>query len=71
MRSRKLRGKGEKVAAAMLQWGRDLAVTETVTRTTLVGGFRLVLQWGRDLAVTETNGAKMILVPFENASMGP
>jgi len=37
-----------------LQWGRDLAVTETQFGAPL-GGPQYSLQWGRDLAVTETN----------------
>ncbi len=36
-----------------LQWGRDLAVTET-SKPETTSTASLKLQWGRDLAVTET-----------------
>ncbi len=39
--------------AIKLQWGRDLAVTETPDRYR-PGSTATALQWGRDLAVTET-----------------
>ena len=37
-----------------LQWGRDLAVTETALDDQLITWRGYSLQWGRDLAVTET-----------------
>jgi hypothetical protein len=41
----------------LLQWGRDLAVTETAGSPGLFIA-RCRLQWGRDLAVTETRGRR-------------
>jgi hypothetical protein len=55
---------------APLQWGRDLAVTETLRREIAWEEYK-GLQWGRDLAVTETSAASVPAVRVHEASMGP
>jgi hypothetical protein len=73
LRSRKPVRAGTGMVRALrteLQWGRDLAVTET--------GWEAVehaavcrLQWGRDLAVTETRTTSARALLMSRASMGP
>ncbi len=54
MRSRKPLVLGPAAMKALkLQWGRDLAVTETENAREITRQI-VMLQWGRDLAVTET-----------------
>ena len=71
MRSRKLTIDGVPVPGVVLQWGRDLAVTETVLEPSQAASVSQLLQWGRDLAVTETIRKAAWGDGVWRASMGP
>ena len=61
---------GVMVDLAVLQWGRDLSVTETTGGSPLLA-CSFTLQWGRDLSVTETTTIWSGRSRRSTASMGP
>ena len=55
----------------MLQWGRDLTVTDRRGGTSINPVFEYLLQWGRDLTVTDRVAIEPDRPLIVKASMGP